>query len=466
MNFPTRPWRPATPRTLRTVCAVWGLLAGLVGAARAESLPVYPLEDCLAISARQNPEVRAAAKRVETAHATVIQARAGIFPSLTTTGYYQRRETSLATNGGTVTGINPEDYYGDVRITQSLYSSGAVRNRIAAALLGERIAVLDQQTALSTNALQVREAFYATLASEQSIRVRQQAVDLLGAQLKDQQNRLAAGSSGQINVNRAQVSLANEQPALLQARSGVRTSYSTLGQVLGIGFSRDTAEPPFKIRGSLEYRPFRMSLEECLGRATALRPDIETHKLALDVIKRQMVVEKAATRPQVAAFASYDVFSEPNQLAVKDNFSGYTLGIAGSWTLFDGFATLGRVRGLRAALGEAEAQLVATRLQVETDVRVAFDQLKTAEATLRPQGQNIALANEVLDLTSRNFDAGLNTQLDVLQSRVDLTRAQTNELTGRLAYNVALARLERAMASNRPLPGSGDVPAPARKTPK
>ena len=51
--------------------------------------------------------------------------------------------------------------------------------------------------------------------------MRQQAVDLLGAQLKDQQDRLAAGSVGQINVNRAQVSLANEQPALLRRAASV-----------------------------------------------------------------------------------------------------------------------------------------------------------------------------------------------------------------------------------------------------
>ena len=38
----------------------------------------------------------------------------------------------------------------------------------------------------------------------------------------------------------------------------------------------------------------------------------------------------------------------------------------------------------------------------------------------------------------------------MLDSRVQLTRAQSTELGGRLAYNTALARLERAMALGRP----------------
>ena len=464
MNLSTRPRRAAGSRFLLSAAAGWCLLAGGPAPTPVRAVQAFSLAECLDLAARQNPDVVSANKRVDAAHAVVIQARAGVLPAVTSTGYYQRREQSVATNGGTVNNIRPEDYLADVRVTQNLYSSGAVRNRIAAALLTERIAVLDQQTALDTAALAVREAFYNTLAAEQSIGVRQQAVDLLGSQLKDQQDRLAAGSVGQVNVNRAQVSLANEQPALLTARSNVRTTYATLSQLLGVSYSKEAAAPPFSVNGTLAYQPFKLSLEECLGRAMAMRPEITARKLALDVLSHQMVVEKAATRPQLSAFAAYDLYSQPSEIAVKDNFSGYTVGVVASWTIFDGFATLGRVRGVRAQQGEATAQLTATRLTVATEVRIAFDQLQTAEATLLPQGQNISLANETLNLTTRNFDAGLNTQLDVLQSRVDLTRARTTELSGRLAYNLALARLERAMASDRPSQGHATRAAtPARK---
>ena len=423
------------------------MAGALLASVSGHATPAYSLTECLELAARQNPDVLSANKRVDAAHAVWIQARAGVLPLLTSTGYYQRREQSVATNGGTATNIRPDDYFVEARVAQNLFSSGAVRNRIAAAELGEHIARLERQAAFDTAALAVRESFYTTLAAEQSIGVRQQAVDLLGSQLKDQQDRLAAGSVGQVNVNRAQVSLANEQPALLAARSSVRTSYATLSQVLGVGYPTDASAPPFRVTGPLSNRPFTLPVEECLRGALATRPELEARKLALDVLKRQIVVEKANTRPQVSVFAAYDLYSQPSQLAVKDNFAGYTLGVAANWTIFDGFLTLGRVRGLRAQQGEAEAQLVATRLQVETDVRVAFDQIQTAEATLRPLAQNIDLASKTLDLTTHNFDAGLNTQLDVLQSRVDLTRARTTELNGRLALNLAVARLERAMGT-------------------
>ena len=421
--------------------------------------PVYTLAECLEIAARQSPDLLSAAKQVDAARAGVTQANAGKYPNLTASGYYQRREQSLADSGGLVNGVRVDDYFAEARVSQNLFSSFAVRSRIAAAKLTERIARLNYQAAVNVVVPAVREAFYSTLAAEASIAVRQQAIDLLAAQLKDQQDRLAAGSAGQVNVNRAQVSLANEQPALLDARANVRTAYATLAQLLGVPYATGATEAPFRVRGALEVHPFPLAEEECIQRALDNRPEMEARKLALDVLKSQIVAEKAATRPQVSAFAAYDLYSEPIIATTKDSFSGYTVGVSASWAIFDGFATLGRVRGLRAQQGQAAAQLLAERLQVETDVRVAFDQLRTAQATLQPQAQNIALANETLNLTTRNADAGLGTQLDVLQTRVDLTRAQTLELTGRLAYNLAVSRLNRAMAADLPATG-----LPAAKT--
>lgn len=445
--------RAATFRVCLLAVAGWWICL-CAGSLRAAPAPVYTLAQCLDLAARQNPEVLIAAKQVDAARALVTQAKGPKYPALVASGYYQRREQSLATSGGVLgTGIRKDDYTGDLRLTQNIFSSFGVRSRIEAAQLSERIAKLNYQAALNTAGSQIREAFYSTLAAEASIAVRQQAIDLLSTQLKDQQDRLAAGSVGQVNVNRAQVALANEQPELLDARANIRTAYAALAQLLAIPYPNGATEAPFHVRGELEVRPFKLPLEECIQQAVANRPEIEARKLALDVLARQIVAEKSATRPQVTAFAAYDIYSQPIIATQQENFSGYTVGLAASWAIFDGFATLGRVRGVRAQQGEAAAALVSTRLQVETEVRNAYDQLRTAEATLVPQAQNIALASETLDLTTRNLAAGLGTQIDVQQTRVDLTRARTQELGGRLSYNLALNRLNRAMAVGIPTPG-------------
>ena len=435
----------------------------------AGEVPIYSEADCVGLAIRQNPEVIAASKRLDATRAQITTAKGPLFPQLSTQGYYERLEQSIA-NGGeetvttnakgqtvvTTSNFNrPTDYYGDVRVTQNLFSGFAVRNRIAAAKLLAQAEGCTYQTQLDITTLTVRAAFNNTLYAEANIGVRQQAVDLLAAQVKDQQDRLAAGTVGLINVNRVQVQLANERPALLDAQAALATAYATLAQALGVSYAVGSFKAPFRVRGSLEYRPVTMTLADCLQRAQAVRPEVQQRLLAIDAAKHQVNAEKAGTRPQISAFAAYDLYSETDIRTVDPYYSGYTIGINASWTIFDGFATRGRVRNAQAQVGEAEAELATTRKQVENDVYTAYTDLRSAESSLRPLAENTRLAAETLDLTTHNFDAGLaTTQLDVLQARVDLTRSRSGELSGRLAYNNALVRLERAMSMGRPIQGS------------
>ena len=439
-----------------TVCLLMPPVACRAGTPPA--VPVYTLEDCLALARKQNPDVLAAAKRVDAARGGITSAKAPIYPTVSTSGYYQYREQSLTSAGGANADTRKEDYYGTARVSQNVFSSGQVRNRIAAAKIQAEVENDNLLGQVDTSVLATRLAFYQTLYAEATIDVRQQAVDLLAAQLKDQTDRFAAGSVGQLNVNRAEVSLANEQPALLDAQSSVQTSYVALAQLIGVAYPEDARSRPFRVRGELSCPPMRLTLKECVARAQAMRPDILARKLAIDVLKHQVIVEKAGTRPQLSAFASYDIYSEPSLLSVRDSFSGYTIGVQATWNVFDGFATRGRVRSVQAQQGQAEAQLEATRQQVEADVRTAFYDLQNAANSLQPLGGNIGRATEGIGLSVNNFDAGSATQLDVLQSRLLLTNSRLTELAVRLRYHNALARLERAMGMGRPTEGSATAP--------
>ena len=81
---------------------------------------------------------------------------------------------------------------------------------------------------------------------------------------------------------------------------------------------------------------------------------------------------------------------------------------------------------------------------------MAFENLLQAERTLATQGGNAQVARETLDLLTLNVGTGLSSQLDLLQGRLDLTRAQTTRLSALFAYHSAQARLLRAMGEAAP----------------
>ena len=431
---------------MRFRCLVFPFLSG-VFAACAAAEPAYSLAECLDLARRQNPEVLGAVKQVEQARALVTVAKAGRFPTLRADGYYQIRQRDLATSGGANPTTRPEDYTLTTSLVQSLYSAGAVRERIAIARLNEEIAGRNLRAALDTTALNVRLAFYQVLAAQSAIGIRREGARILEDQVEDQQGRLKAGTVSSLNVTRAQVSAANERPALIEAQRDFQTAVIQLAQVMGVKYSSAHPGAPFRIRGALDLRGPAQDLRGSITRALAQRPEIEARRFELEAAERQQTVEKAGNRPQVSGFVNHQLFSEPDRNAPRENFNGFTIGLNATWTLFDGLATPGRVRAAQARVSGLREALRATELAVESEVRTAFATLEQARATMRSQAQNVALAREALRLALDNFGAGLATQLDILQAQLDLTRAQVSELSGRVLHATAVARIERAVSS-------------------
>lgn len=429
------------------------LAATLLVASAAAAEPVRSLAECEATAREQNPDVQIARRQVEQARAQVTVARSGRLPTVRADGYLQRRERQLRTSGGANPDVRAEDYTLTAGVSQNLYSSGAVRERIAIALLGERVASENLLSAEQSAILAVRLAFQQVLSAEQAVAVRREAIGLLQQQVEDQEGRLKAGTVSSLNVTRARVTLANERPALSEAEREYTVARLQLAQVMGVSLRPGQLTPGFRVRGSLDAGVAPPRLETALTQAKANRSELAARRLELEAAERAPTLEQAATRPQVNGFANYQLFSESSRTAPRELFGGFVVGVNASWTLFDGFATPGRVRAAQARASAARESLRATELAIETEVRSAYALLEQARATRRSQEQNAGLAREALRLAMDNFGAGLATQLDILQAQVDLTRARVTELSGRALHAAALARIARAVGTPaRPRP--------------
>ena len=79
--------------------------------------------------------------------------------------------------------------------------------------------------------------FNDLLLNRAKVRVRQDSVRVLDEELKNQQQSFNAGIVGNLNVQRAEVALANEQPELFNAQTQLKNSYLRLGDLFGTGCS-------------------------------------------------------------------------------------------------------------------------------------------------------------------------------------------------------------------------------------
>jgi outer membrane protein TolC len=403
---------------------------------------VYTIDQAVSVAQERNPEILIARKKVLAAHGGFIEARSGFLPSLTSSGLYDKRQTQSETN------LRQEDYNAILRLEQNLYTGGAVTSQVAIAHLNIDKANYDLQEIASRVMMDVRIAFNELLLNRAKVRVRQDSVRVLDEELKNQQEQLSAGMVSKLNVQRAEVALANERPELFSAETELKNSYLRLSELFGADVRPGAQAPPFEISGELQYRPNHADLNDCLARADTNRPVIKARQKDIEIEDRQYVLDRSAMRPHVRAFSGYEVYSERDPEVGQEFNYGGVVGINATWNIFDGFATKGRMQATRARREAAVQALAAARRSVASEVRSAFFDLQQADRVLESETKNVQTADESLEMAKGNFAAGLGTQLDVLQAASDVTRTRTTRLSAIYLHNVALARLAHGCASS------------------
>src|SRR5215813_4431214 len=428
-----------------------------VSSSSLKAMPVYGIEQAVALAQERNPEILIAHKKVMAARGGFIEARSGYLPWLSSSGLYDKRQTQSETN------LRQEDYNAIVKLEQNIYTGGAVSSQVAIAQLNIAKANYDLQETITRVTMDVRTAFNELLLNRAKVRVHEDSVRVFEQEAKGEQENFNAGIVGKLNVQRADVALANERPELFNAQTDLKNSYLRLAELFGTDIPPGTQAPPFEISGQLQYRPNHPDLNDCLARADANRGIIKSKEKDIEIEDRQYVLDRSATRPHVRAFSGYEIYSERDpDVGPEFNYGG-VVGINATWNIFDGHATKGRMQATRARREAAAQALAAARREVASEVRSAFFDLQQADRVLETETSNVQAADESLEIAKSNFAAGLGTQLDTLQAASDVTRTRTTRLSAIYLHNAALARLAHACGSTAQALDFGSKLESARK---
>src|SRR2546423_13161320 len=205
------------------------IAAVLAGSSRSlEAMPVYDIEQAVTVAQERNPEILIAHKKVIAARGGFIEARSGYLPSLSSSGLYDKRQAQSETN------LRQEDYNAIVKLEQNLYTGGAVASQVAIAQLNIAKANYDLQETISRVIMDVRIAFNELLLNRAKVDVHVDSVGVLEQELKSEQDNFSAGIVGKLNVQQAEVALANERPELFHAQTDLRNLYLRLAEFLAI----------------------------------------------------------------------------------------------------------------------------------------------------------------------------------------------------------------------------------------
>jgi outer membrane protein len=316
-----------------------------------------------------------------------------------------------------------------------------IRMANAAERMADHALALKRETLI----LDAATAFYAVLLARELVRVQENALAQATANLEVVTKKFDVGAASPFDKMRAQVDVATIEPEAIAARNAYRSSLSTLRMVLGLDRTSAIA-----VAGE-----FRYEQDEYAARSlTELQAIALEHRQEKKIIdERITVADNSITIAHSAYWPTLIFQTDLSYLGMRDDLRfarpDFSKGLSSSLTLqlpiFVGFKSMKESE--KAALDyrsvlEDERRLVNG---ICTEVEVNANAFHEAEEKHRSALATVNLGTEALRLATVMYTEGANTQLDVLNSQLALTRAQVNYANTMFEYHVARYRLRKAI---------------------
>lgn len=395
------------------------------------------LDDCLARVREHNPALKAARTEINVAAETVRQSDAALYPRIDAQGGYtaQLEAQAMQVNGQSLETQQPSYFFGSLGINYTLYDFGRRNARRAvtrSSLDAVRLGVQQQE---QDTVLQAVQNYLAILEAQQNVNAAADELKTVEEHHRVAQALYDAGSTTRNDLLQAEVRLANARQQLLVRRNTVDNLYLRLNFLTGA----PATDRPELIEPSTPSSAQPPSTEE--RKALQQRPDLQALREGIRITEQEVQESRTAFYPELFTRLSLD-YLENDKLREQAIYSG-TVGI--KINLFDGFSSTATKSKAIAAQSRAQEQLRLAEEQAKLEIATARNDLQVAFERIAVSKESIRQGEENLRINRDRYQERVGTATEVLDAQTLLTQARTEHYRSIYDYQLAVARLRRAM---------------------
>ena len=415
---------------------------------RLENTKSVTLEEVVDLVEKTNSDWIQARIAIDRARAGLTEAEAGRSPTVTGSLQYTYNDSAqsrlnninsasvIPTTRSTIS--NPIS--ASIGIDYNIFDSGINDSTIRIATNNLRIAESNLNQARQALRLGIVTAYYNLQNADETIRIQRKAVENSERSLKDTQARERAGVGTKFDVLQSDVSLANTKQDLINAEATQLIARRELSRQLNF-------PPTVELTAADKIAPvslWKLPLEESIVLAVRNRAELDIRKLEREVARDRANTSLARLGPQIRVFGNINA---ANDLTFGGGIgTGYQLGAAINWNLYDGGKAAAQVDQFKADQATAESKFEQAARQARYDVESAYINQRSRFQQIETATLAVKNAGEALRLARLRLDAGVGTQLEVIRAESDLTRADVNRVQAIIGYNQQRANLERAVS--------------------
>jgi outer membrane protein len=430
-----------------TALAAASRLAGAQGAAA----PALGLDDVIAKAVSNQPLILQAESSVAAARAKEEEAKSAYLPNVSAEGSYVYLwpQEGMAIDLSALHGPdiqaalapqNALDFH--LGASELVYDFGKRELQVKLAENGVDAAGIGIDQIKTSIAFQTAQVFDSALFLRSEIKVLDEQLATLEQHLSDTQKREETGSSTHYDVLTTQVRLASVKSQRIDAEGQYEKQRIALKELMGLGPGED-----FDIQGDFSLAPVPGDALAALSAAMGQRPDIAQSLSSEKQAQLALSLAKLGHMPTISTHAEAGIkngiltFTNAD---VNNMLFNWDFGLMVSVPVFDGLLTERRSAEADAKLAAARSGTDALRRTVTTQVLQALQDVASSHEQTDNSLAQLAQAQEALNMAKVQYDIGVGTNLEYLDSQTSIELAKLNNLSA--TYREFLSQLELKQA--------------------
>jgi outer membrane protein len=430
-------------RTLRAFSAAGALLlfTAHISAMSAQGNDSLSLSQAIQLTLSSHPAIQRARSGVAASEARVGSSRSPLYPNISFDGSYTRigPVPQFDLPGEGTLNLAPYDNFDfHVGLRQTLYDFGKTATEV-------RLAESQKQSAGDYVDLVKSNLAYQTIASFNTILILHRTIDVVDEQIEALRQhldvatkRIQAGTATDYDTLTTQVRIAVAQNERIDAVRALETQEVIFRQLTGL-----PADRPIELSGAFASELPSPSRDSVLEAAMKQRPELQLARDAENSAVVQTQLASLGNRPSLGLglYSGFKNGYEPNLNTLRGNFAA---GLDVQVPIFSGHRTRYRRAETDANLESARARTSEIQRQVTSEVNQALAGVASSLEKIRSSQIQVQQAEQALSMAKTRYEAGVITNLDLLDAETTLSEEKLIRLRAFYEYTVSLSALDKA----------------------
>ncbi len=304
---------------------------------------------------------------------------------------------------------------------------------------------LEVRQTIENTILQLFTVYYEAARLTENTKNLEQALNISKDRLKRANYQFEYGQNTGLDVLNAEVDINTDSINLLNSRQQLRNTMRDLNLVLNQDLSAQ-----FVTDTTVNFVP-GLQMENMHNEAKSNNIRLQLAEKDMNILNYNVKAAKSVFLPTIGLTGTYgwneSTNNSPLAFLIQNTSTGLTGAVNLSWNLFDGGRGVTGIKNVKIGYENQELLQKQIKLEVERDIRNAWDSYTNALYVLEVQEKNLQTNQDNFNRTDERYKLGQVTSIEFRQAQLNLLNAELAKSQAK--YSAKLAELQMLQVSGQ-----------------